>query len=199
MFCDVVDLVGKLAFGLAGWLVGLVTPILGHWATVMLLGPKLSLSIDCDLAPTEKGERKSLYVRVMITNTKARTAIACRAYLVGVDEWDRESQAFVPTVYSAPLPLIWSYYPSTETFDIPPNLSRAVDIVRYVPETQGFDLQLWNNSGVLRPLAYDPFLQKRGTFRFTVSVSAMDIPSRRLAFKVTWDGDNWPPRVEEDA
>ena len=130
---------------------------------------------------------------------KPRIARACRGYLTAIEKWDEAKHAFVPTVYSDSLPLIWSYYPSAENFDTPQNVPRCIDVVRYVPKQQGFDLQIWSDSGVLRPSKFRLFLENRGTFQFTVLVSADDVAPERIPFRVTWDGENWPPHVEMGA
>jgi len=164
-----------------------------------LCGPKLILKISpaFSKASEEKTGDDKFYARVEVTNVKRKTAYGCQGYLIGLDEWNEERQRF-ETVFSDTRPLIWSRDPHTQKLDISKKIPRIFDVVLYNRGHAGLDLQLWSEGGpVLRPPELQAFREKSGKFRFRVRVSAFDLPPKEIAFKVTWDGKNWPPKLEE--
>lgn len=182
----------------AGWLIGILTPILTHQLLVWLRGPKLSLTLDPTLTPARCGDDPTLlfFARIRVTNTKCRIAKDCRAYLSVIEKWNDDENSFTMTNYRDCLPLIWAYDQQTPTVDLPNGVDRHIDVVMYAPETPASTLQLYSSSHEhFVPSQYEHLLDNYGVFRFTVLVCADDITPERIRFKVEWDGE-WPPEAE---
>lgn len=129
-----VTLLISFGFLILGWALGIISPPLTDRLRVKVSGPKLSLEIDpCISTPAKNGETKKFYVRVKVKNVKGRIAHACRGHLVGFEEWDDASQAFVP-VFSdrrddeAFHEIIVSWHPDNYPFEKPSGMYCLADL-----------------------------------------------------------------------
>lgn len=187
--------VASVALGLLIWFVGLISRELSEWIIVRARGPKLSLEIEATHTPTSpSGE--AIYARVKVMNTKARLARKCRAYLICVEAWNEQTNAFEATSYREAIPLIWSYDRKIDAVDIPWGIDRYVDIFELVPTRIGVVPQFWKSDGEIPwILQYESIFRGRGKNRYKIAVTADDIPPKYKSFVITWN-DYWPPIIE---
>jgi hypothetical protein len=149
------------------------------------------------LIPARK-RRVVFYARERVTNEKPRIAQKCQAWLVRVEEMNKDGE-FKETAFKDSGPMIWAYHSEIEAVDIPQGINRYVDIVRIQQHVPGLEPRLRPHSGeVRRVVRHDPIFNKSGTFRFTILVSAQDVRLKESNVIITRD-ETWPPKAKLDS
>jgi hypothetical protein len=132
-------------------------------------------------------EDEAYYIRVIAKNEKERIAKSCSVWLTKIETKDR-SGVFQDTAYSDSIRLAWAPYIDSESFkprDIPHGINQMVDLVYAYPlATQ---LQRANSLQV-DPFSYREIWDRKGTFRFTVVLTANGAVPVGRRIIVEWDG-----------
>lgn len=184
----------------------LVGAVLGFGAAVFaeplrlwIYRPKLKLAFDespgCRARTLEQGQidggpvpvystHEADYLRVKVINQKPSIAKNCRAYLVAIEQADKQGK-FKPTLYIDSIPLPWAcraeeaYNP----LDLPQGIVQFIDVIstrsispEFRPEIKPF------------PFRYMELFQQHGKFRFTVQVSGENIEPVFIKVVFDWSG-----------
>lgn len=184
---------------LAGWFLGLLSPVVSGFIERRVRAPKLELKVDDSGVCCYRAKYlvpgvdrtlvfEALYFRVAVTNRRGRTANNCRAFLVGVSRRDK-SDAVIP-IYCDTLPLTWSYRDASladQGVAIPTGTTHCFDVVAGMQQT-GDVLRI---QAPLLPIRYHDLIKDSGVYSFDVIVTADDVPLRRanlnIAFEGRWD------------
>lgn len=186
--CGLLEFIGGaiVGFGFA-----LVTPFAIRWLTLLILGPRLDVEFDADEVEAKDGQsnKPQCYFRVKVMNSKSLVLRGCRGYLTRIVDLNTKK----PLLYET-FPLIWSYDPGREWFDLPHGPTPTIDVVRYGLDDPFFLPCLRGaNGATLKPNKFDGTLLAKGTYEFTVLVVGEDVAPELRTFSVTYDGQNWPP------
>ena len=131
---------------------------------------------------------KACYIRVKVSNKSKRNVMArdCSAYLIGVEKQNSQGE-FCSTNYCDSIPLAWSCQGNTDRYklmDVPTGVNQYIDVIETTSDSDIFQLQLQT-----MPFRYsEGLLKEKGTFRFTVQVSAQNIDPIAIKFEFSWDG-----------
>lgn len=187
--CDLIKLL--VGAGL-GFVAGLVTPFSLRWLTHLILGPQLKVDFDVDEVEARDGNKSipQCYFRVRVRNPKPLVLRGCRGYLTQIVDKNTSKPLLAET-----FPLIWSYDPARESFDLPRGPTPTIDVVRYELDHRFFVPCLRSAEGAtLAPHKFEESFPAAGTYEFSVLVAGEDIPPELRKFTVTYDGYNWPPK-----
>jgi hypothetical protein len=133
--------------------------------------------------------RDAIFVRAKVTNKEGiyRTpdkARGCVGYLAGLEQWDADTGAFVPTKYQDFLRLEWSFNKETLGMDLLRGIPVWLDVVYVLPPKLSTDkdvLKIASNPPVNR---YGGGFDLPGMYRVKVQVSGENFGAQAIQFYV---------------
>lgn len=157
--------------------------IFRNWA----LGPKVRLSFDetCEISVRHAENWTDQYIRLRVDNHGRGTALRCRAWLTKVEAIG-DVHRFA-TIYSDCIPLIWSFDPKTEYVDVPPGITRHVDVAKFSERHKGMFPQFRGADGeAMIPVQYQDLFSQAGCLSLTIMLTSQDFPPTLSRIAVTF-------------
>lgn len=134
-------------------------------------------------------EYEAYYIRVGVSNKSRQLARKCRAYLVNVEEKDKEKSIFTKSIYADSIQLAWSCKESgveLEAIDIPHGVKQYIDLVATIDSNNMYKPQIKPT-----PLRYkELFSNVQKDLRFTIQVSGDGLDPVIIKVVFCWKG-NW--------
>lgn len=147
-------------------------------------------------------ENNAYYIRVKVTNTNNIAAKECRAYLINIEKKDGIGK-FQPSIYCDSIPLAWSCQNIGEQYNginINKGVNQYFDVLatrhEYTAAEKMYPPPKASSSGAdilypqmkLQPYRYEGIFKEKGTFRFSVQVTAANADPKTIQLILEWNG-----------
>jgi len=181
----------------AGTISVVIAALTSEWWQAKLFGPVLELSFGASpdyqtsTFHTDNHSGKATctahYIRVKVFNTRKAVAKSCRAYLIDVEKFNKDENAFESTIYCDSIRLNWSCQGKldrgTGSLDLPNGVSQFVDVVATRSDHPLFEMQMYPQLN-----RYAHLFSEKGIFQFTILVTANRVKPKKIRIIFEWTG-----------
>jgi hypothetical protein len=189
---------------LIGWVLGVLSKVLGDQLSRVVRGPRLDLEFrekgNFISHTTLTGNGQSIpcrYVRVKVTNTGQTSARNCRGFLIGLERKSKSGDFELVNGGDDTIQLIWSHASGNargEGFDMSPGVARYLDVLSTAEGRRHFNIECPRIPNTLIPC-----LDQHGTYRLTILASAEEAEPKEIRLVFEWNGDWQNSKVYMDA